>query len=154
MEIGRRIYFELDTGNVILDTGERQDSVTTTTVERDIESYKVLIERNRDTFDYIELDYGQFSQDFSESNGYRINLETKEIEFSYPDPNETIAPPIFRKPLSEEVKELGIAINTTEGELASVIFESMSDKMKIAQLESDLGNAVVEIMSMKMGGSY
>lgn len=154
MEIGRKIFYEKETGNIIIDTGERQGAVVPNTVEQDIQSYRVLSERNRETFDYIELDYGQFSQDFSESNGYRINLETGELEFSYPDPNETIAPPIFRKPLSEEVKELGIAINTTEGELASVIFESMSDKMKIAQLESDLGNAVVEIMSMKMGGSY
>ena len=42
----------------------------------------------------------------------------------------------------------------TELDVANVIFESMSDKMKIAQLETDLGNAVVEIMTLKMGGSY
>ncbi len=39
-----------------------------------------------------------------------------------------------------------------ESELAALIFEGMSDKMKISQLETDLGNALIELMEMKMGG--
>ena len=42
---------------------------------------------------------------------------------------------------------------STEEELANVVFDSMSDKIKIAQLESDLGNAVMEIMTLEMGVS-
>jgi len=109
MQIGRRIYFDVLTGNIVLDTGERQGSVIPRTIEQNIEEYKALSERNRDTFDVIELDYGQYAQDFLECNGYRVNLETKELEFSYPDPNlppEEQLEPVYRKSLSEEVEEL------------------------------------------------
>ena len=39
-----------------------------------------------------------------------------------------------------------------ESDLAVLIFEGMSDKMKISQLEADLGSALIELMEMKMGG--
>lgn len=111
MKIGARIYYEIETGNVIVNTGERQGSVVPTTVEQDIQTYKALSERNRDTFDYIELEYGQYAQDFAICNGYRVNPETREIEFSYPDPNEPESQePVYRKPLSEEVAETKQAI--------------------------------------------
>ena len=124
MEIGRKIFYEKETGNVILDTGERKGSVIPTTVEQDIGSYSVLSERNRETFDVLELEYGQLSQDFGESNGYRVNMETKELEFSYRDNNEPEAPLVFRKPLSVEVEELKAAqaeTNTTLLELMEVV---------------------------------
>lgn len=104
--LGRKIYYDIPTGNVILDTGERQGSVVPTTVEQDVQTYKALSERNRETFDYIELEYGQYARDFAECNGYKVNPETKELEFSYPDPNEPEEEPIYQKPLSEQINEL------------------------------------------------
>ncbi|MDR7001548.1 hypothetical protein [Neobacillus niacini] len=106
MQIGRRIYHEISTGNVILDTGERQGSVVATTIDQDIASFTVLSERNRDTFDVIELPFGAYSQDFAECNGYRVNVDTKAIEFSYPDPSQPDAPQVFQKALTEQVAEL------------------------------------------------
>lgn len=108
--IGRRIFYEIETGNVILDTGEKTGYVVPTTVEQDVDSFKALSERNRETFDYIELEYGQYSSDFLECNGYRVNIETKEIEFSYLDDNETSDTPVFQKSLSERLKEQEQAI--------------------------------------------
>ena len=107
MKIGRRIFFDITTGNVILEKGEMQGFVIKTTINQDIDVFKELSERNRDTFDYIELEYGQYAQDFAECNGYRVNPNTKEIEFSYPDPNETeTTEPVYQKPLREKVEEL------------------------------------------------
>lgn len=106
MEIGRRIYYEIATGNVILDTGERQGSVVPTTIEQDRYSYTALSERNADSYGVIELPFGFLSQDFAECMGYRVNPETKELEFSYPDPNEPEKPPVYQKPLTEQIKEL------------------------------------------------
>lgn len=104
MKIGRRIYYDKTTGNVLVDTGERQGYVVPTTIEYDIQVYKILSERNRDTFDYIELEYGQYAQDFAECNGYRVNPATKEIEFSYPDSNdEESQQPVYQPSLSESV---------------------------------------------------
>lgn len=107
MNIGRRIYFDKKTGDILVDTGERSGDVIELTVEQDIANYKALSERNRDTFDLIDLKYGEYSQYFSECTGYRVNTKFKEFEFSYPDPNETEpAEPVYRKPLSEEVELL------------------------------------------------
>lgn len=118
MKIGRRIYFDKATGNVILDTGERQGNVVPTTIEHDIATYKILSEINRETFDHIELEYGQYAQDFAECNGYRVNIEKltelsedekyKAIEFSYPDPDSSKDEQeiVYRKPLSEEIEDL------------------------------------------------
>lgn len=117
MQVGRKIYYEIATGNIILDTGERQGAVTPTTIEQDIQTYTALSERNREAFDVVELEYGQYAQDFAESNGYRVIPETKTLEFSYPDPNEPEAPIVYQKPLIEEIKELKVAQSETDSML-------------------------------------
>lgn len=121
MQIGRRIFYDIATGNVIVDIGERQGAVVPKTIEQDIQTYKELSERNLDKFDYIELEYGQYEQDFAECNGYRINPETKELEFSYPDPNAPEESPIFRPPLSVEVEELKQRQDATENAVLDLL---------------------------------
>ena len=116
MQIGRRIYYEILTGNILVDTGERQGFVRETSVDDDIENYKVLSERNRETFDFVELEFGQYRQDFMECSGYRVNPDTLKLEFSYPDPNEEEPQePVYQKSLSEEVEELRQIIDTLIG---------------------------------------
>lgn len=106
MELGRKIFFDCATGNVIKTISEMSGDFFETTIEEDIATFTVLSERNRDTFDVIELPYGAHSQDFDECNGFRVNPETKELEFSYPNPNNPEAPQVFVKPLTEQIKEL------------------------------------------------
>lgn len=116
MKIGRRIYFDVLNGNPLVDTGERQGGVVPTTPKEDALAYKELSERVIGTYAYIELAFGQFSQDFRESTGYRINIDKiadlpfeegyKAIEFSYPDPNEPEEEQSYRAPLSAEVERL------------------------------------------------
>ncbi|QOY37986.1 hypothetical protein AWH56_010705 [Anaerobacillus isosaccharinicus] len=105
-QVGRKIYYEKETGNVILDTGERMGSAIPTTVEQDFNTFVEIKNRVPETIDVIELPYGMYADDFRISNGYRVNVETKEIEFSYPDPNELEREPVYQKPLSLQVDEL------------------------------------------------
>ncbi|EJW14455.1 hypothetical protein PAV_13c00740 [Paenibacillus alvei DSM 29] len=63
-----------------------------------------MFERNRESFDYIELDYGQYAEDFATRSGYKVNVKTKKLEFTYPNQPEPEQP--SRKPLTEEVDEL------------------------------------------------
>lgn len=109
-QIGRKIYYDKLNGNVILDTGERSGSVVETTFDQDIATFTVLSERNRGTFDVIELPFGGYAQDFAESNGYRVNVTNGTLEFSYPDPNAPEAPRVFVKPLTEQITEVQLAI--------------------------------------------
>lgn len=116
MQIGKRIYYDLATGNVIVDTGERSGSVVETTVEQDFESYAALAERLPSTVGCLQLEYGDYAQDFAECNGYRVDVsgETPSLLFSYPDPAEPGAPPVYRKPLSEEVSALRTRLAAAE----------------------------------------
>lgn len=105
----RRIYYDKSTGNVIKSytlVGYFKEP----SIEDDILAFSELSERNPDSFDVLQLNITDYSEDFAQCNGYRVNPETKQLEFSYPDPNEPEAPQVFRKPLSEEVEETKQAI--------------------------------------------
>jgi hypothetical protein len=104
MKIGRRIYYDLLTGNVILDKGEMQGSVVQTTVDQDFFTFLELKQRDRATVGVKELAFGEFSQDFATCNGVRVDLTTKELLFTYPsEGNNTVTP---EKPLTTQVTEL------------------------------------------------
>lgn len=107
MNIGKIIFYDSLTGEVILTTSEYSGSVVKKTIEQQIETYTELSERNRDTFDVLELEYGQYSPDFAECNSYRVNIVTKTLEFSYPNPNEIgEMEVVYRQPLTEKIAEL------------------------------------------------
>lgn len=142
MQIGKRIFYELATGSIIVDTGERQGAVVPTTVEQDIMAFKVLSIRNRDTFGVLELEYGQYAQDFAESNGYRVNPETKTLEFSYPDPNEPTVEQPYQAPLSEQVKNLEATI------LEMTAYSATQDERLVMQEQ-----ALLELTTTIAGGN-
>jgi hypothetical protein len=109
LKVGKRLYYDKTTGEIIFEVSERTyfEDVTIPTIEQDILTFKILSERNRNTFDVLELPYGAYAQDFAECNGYRVNPQTLELEFSYPDPNATEPQdPVYVKPLTEQIEEL------------------------------------------------
>lgn len=124
MEIGRKIYYEKITGNIILDTGERSGDVVETTQEDDFLSYKLLIERTIESVKMIKLEYGQYAQDFAECSGYRINTETGALEFSYPDSNEDLKEtiePTYQKPLTEQIAMLQERMEVNEATILALL---------------------------------
>jgi len=106
LQIGRKIYFDKTTGDRLVDTGERIGNVREMTQEEDFAAYVALSERVPETVGCLQLEYGQYAQDFAECNGYQVNPQTLQLEFSYPDPNIPTPEPVYRKPLSTEVDEL------------------------------------------------
>lgn len=64
MQIGRKIYYEKSTGNVILDTSEREGSVVGTTTEQDFASYVALSQRVPETVGVIQRPFGQDREKF------------------------------------------------------------------------------------------
>ena len=99
-----RIFYDKQSGVPIIEIQPQDGKLVT--IERNIEQYTILSERNRNTFDVIELPYGAHAQDFVGSNGYQVNLKTKKLEFSYPVPGEPEAPQVFGPPLTEQIEEL------------------------------------------------
>lgn len=121
MKLGRTIFYDLLSGEILVDTGEYSNALFKKTVDQQIATYTDLSERNRDTFDVLELPYGSYSQDFRECNGYRVNVETKTLEFSYPDPNQPSIEQPYQAPLSDEVKTLKEQLQATQDALDILI---------------------------------
>ena len=96
MLIGRKIYYELLTGDVVLITPEKFNGIETTK-EQDFAMYEALSIRNPETVGVIELEYGQYSSDFQTANAVRVDLDTGGLLFNYP---------IFEQPLSVTVNAL------------------------------------------------
>lgn len=142
MNIGRRIYYELSTGNVIVDTGERTGHVVATTQDQDFEQYAALAERVRSTVGVVELPYGAYAEDFAICTGYRVNTTTGMVEFSYPDPNEPEAPPVYRLPLSDQVSALEAELADTKTQLAiakDVAAETSATQQQLIEILVDMG---------------
>lgn len=137
----RRIFYDKTTGERIVEVG-RSEGMVIPTIEQDIATYTDLSERNRDTFDVLELDFGAYSQDFRECNGYRVNPETKTLEFSYPDPNEPGVEQPYQAPLSEQVKTLEATI------LEMTEYSAMQDE-RLANQEQ----AMLELTTLIAGGN-
>lgn len=104
MNIGRRIYYEKATGNIILDTGERSGDVVETTIAQDLTSYTLLVARAPESVGCTQLEYGQDADKFTAGYNYRVELTTGKIVFS--SQNATQA-------LERKLSELDISCNST-----------------------------------------
>jgi len=120
-ELGRKIYYQLSTGNVVFNREEMTGSVIESTKEQDFASYSILGDYNPNTIGVVQLEYGQYAEEFAACNGYRVNPDTKQMEFSYPDPSEPEKPSVYRKPLSEEVEETKARITDLELTIAEMM---------------------------------
>lgn len=81
--IGKRIYYLKVDGRVVLDTGEAEGWVNPTTSEDDWRIYSDLQKYNKTEVDYIELQFGEFKTEFAECTSYKVNVDTKTLEFDY-----------------------------------------------------------------------
>lgn len=127
----RRVYFDKSTGNklaVVAFNGY----FNPTTIEEDITSFPILTERNRNTFNVIEIPFEAYRQDFEESKGnFRVNVDLFEtlpdeskreaLEFSYPDPNEPEEEQPYQAPLSEQINQIKVDSARSNAELFEMI---------------------------------
>jgi hypothetical protein len=137
MKIGKKIYYDKLTGNVITSTSEMQGDVVPTSMEYDMMLFKELSERNPQTVGLLELSYGAYSQDFKESIGYSVDVVTGLIKFMYPDPN--LPPEVMpkpQKPLTEKVEELE----------ATFMYDSMMKDMAIEQTNNGQAELMYTLM--------
>ena len=99
--LGKRIYYLKTTGDIVCEIGEAEGWVVEnphelqkppmTKKEYDFKIYAELQKYNPDEVDYIELQFGEFKTEFAECTSYRVNVETKTLEFDYtpvPEPPE------------------------------------------------------------------
>lgn len=115
MNLGMIIFYDNKTGEVLVNTGEYKDAKIKRTISQLIDIYEPLKQRSRDSFDYIELDYGQHKEEFSKMSGYRINTKDKSIIFSYEASDGTVVE--TDKPLIDKIVELQKELESTKDEV-------------------------------------
>ena len=92
-QIGTKIYYCLLSENVIKIIGDMQGYVKETTFDEDIEIYVELKERDKNSIGLLQFEYGEYPKLSKNSSGVIVDLETKELIFSYKElPHEPIEP--------------------------------------------------------------
>ena len=117
-QIGRKIYYELQTGDVVLVVPEKFSGIETNK-EQDFAMYEALSIRNPETVGVIQLEYGQYSSDFQTCSAVRVDLETGNLLFNYP---------IFEQPLS-------VAVNALRTENTELRAQNQTLNQQVADLE-------------------
>jgi hypothetical protein len=138
MLIGKKIYYELLTGDVILITPEKVGGINTTK-EQDFAMYDVLAVRNPEQVGVIQLEYGQYRRDFELcGNNVRVDLETGELLFSYP---------VFEQPLSVKLEQL-------EAENSVIKQENIDIKLALAELAQtqEMDKIEIQLALAELGG--
>ena len=117
-QIGTKIYYCLLTGNVIKIRGDMRGCVKETTFNEDIEIYTELKEREKESIGLLQFDYGEYPKLSQGSTGVMVNVETKELIFSYDElptpPQEPTEIEIMQDKISqleEEINKLKNSIN-------------------------------------------
>ena len=131
--LGKRIYYLKVDGRVVLDTGEAEGWVNPTTTEDDWRIYSELSKYNKSEVDFIELQFGEFKTEFAECTSYRVNIDTKTLEFDYtpvpPAPDVPISPT-----LHERVDNLELGAEATQEALDMLLLANMGEPVQAATL--------------------
>jgi len=81
-KIGRKIYYLKKNGLVLFDTGEKiGTSVKQTTYEDDIKAAGLERLHQEGKIDVIELEYGQYKEEFERACYIKVNPKTKKLKF-------------------------------------------------------------------------
>lgn len=132
-QIGTKIYYCLLTGNVIKIIGDRRGCIRETTFDEDYEIYTELKERDKSNIGLLTFEYGEYPKLSQNSTGVMVNLETKELIFSYEElPEEPIEPTEIEKIqekisiLEAENKILKQELSITQDAVNELIFNSLN----------------------------
>ena len=108
-KIGTKIYYCLTSGNVIKIIGDCQGYVRETTFDEDYEIYSELKEREKSSIGLLTFNYGEYPKLSKGSTGVMVNLETKELIFSYEElpqePQEPQEPTEIEKVKTEQEQQ-------------------------------------------------
>ena len=124
-QIGTKIYYCTITGNVIKIIGDMQGYVKETTFNEDIEIYTELKERDRDSIGLLQFNYGEYPKLSQNASGAMVDLQTKELIFSYEElPQEPQEPTEFEL-MQEEIKVLKEEINILKTSISELSISNL-----------------------------
>lgn len=148
-QVGTKIYYLKNTGDILIETGDMQGFVNESTFDEDYENYIYLKKYDKDKIGCLKLEYGQLGQLLADNkaNSYRVDVTSNphKLAFKWID-YETGHPGEPPKNAEELIKEESDKVRL---EYATAIAE-LTEKVEKDKLE--LSTAIVEIMEMNSGG--
>jgi hypothetical protein len=87
VKLGRKIYYDKYSGNVLVDTGEMSGDVRETTTEEDFAIYTALSGRNPATVGCLRIPYGQDRDKFAQY-AYHVDPTTEKIVWDLTPPQQ------------------------------------------------------------------
>lgn len=138
-----KIYYCKVTGKVIRIMCN-MFNVKNTTFDEDYSSYKDLNERVKETIGLIQIEYGQYAILSKNSTGVMVDLESKELIFTY---EEIPQPP--QEPTWEEQVDNKISILQEQN--ANLLLDNAKKEIEINGLNKNLANVTLEIAKIKGG---
>ena len=137
-QIGTKLYYCLLTGNVLQIIGDMMGYVRETTFDEDIEIYTELKERDIESIGLLQFEYGEYPKLSQNASGVMVDLETKELIFSYEElpipPQEPTWEEEMEKKISilecenKALKEELTQIQTSIASLTSLIAKTLEEK--------------------------
>lgn len=138
-KIGMKVYYDLNSGNVIVITPESAGIVVETTREQDFKLYKALDDKVPESVGMIQLEHGEYSLDRAEGGLIeRVDLETLKPLFSYPN-SVTQEPQIPTISLSDQISDL-----------TQKLFEANEQNEKLAEENTLNQIALMELHAMML----
>ena len=132
-QIGTKIYYCPLTGNVIKIIGDMQGYVKETTFNEDIEIYTELKERDIESIGLLQFEYGEYPKLSQNASDVIVDLETKELIFSYDElpqePQEPTELEIIQEKISileAENKILKEELTLTQDAVNELLFSAMN----------------------------
>ena len=119
-QIGTKIYYCLLTGNVIKIIGDMQGYVKETTFDEDIEIYTELKERDINTIGLLQFEYGEYPKISQNASGVIVDLETKELIFSYEELPTPPQEPTEIEIMQEKISQLEEKINKLQNSISEM----------------------------------
>ena len=120
IQIGTKIYYCLLTGNVIKIIGDMQGYVKETTFDEDIEIYSELKERDIRNIGLLQFEYGEYPKLYKGSTGVMVDLETKELIFSYEELPTPPQEPTEIEIMQEKISQLEEKINKLQNSISEM----------------------------------
>lgn len=141
--IAGRVFYDKFTGEALL--YYTNDNGISWPVSYDLERSQTLADRVPSTVGVIEIEYGQYAQDFASCIGWRVDVSGDEpvLVFSYPDPNDSVKPPVYQPPLSE-------VVTTLEEENALLTLELAQTQLRLEQEEQEQASLLLELVSKEV----
>lgn len=82
-QIGRRIYYDPATGEVLVDTGERAGFVVETPVEEDFALYDRLQGKTQQDVGCLRFPFGHMAEQFGTCTNYKVDPVSEEMVFDF-----------------------------------------------------------------------